>query len=192
MADKTIAWLLTGVDNDSRLFDFPDKPTAISYFCPACGYRMAGAPPDTGMKLRRRYDVSFTYDNACVVSRAVLDVLADFGLTAADYKALDTEGYFYLYPGAVLPFDAARRKTRFDKPCAVCGRYESVTGATPVFLLQAPAPSAHVYRTDVEFGSGNEKAPLIILDNALGLALRAVKPKGAYFEPIPAGHVAGL
>ena len=70
--------------------------------------------------------------------------------------------------------------------CSVCGQYESVVGATPVYVRNVRGPiSGGVYRTDLEFGSGREKEPLVIMGLATYPLLMKEKLKGLEFELRP-------
>jgi hypothetical protein len=72
--------------------------------------------------------------------------------------------FFVLRLSKVLPFDAQRRKTRFEDPCPTCGAFYSMIGATPVFLRDVTEPIQEgFFRSDLEFASGPEQHPLILV-----------------------------
>ena len=88
-------------------------------------------------------------------------------------------------PARVLEYDAQRRGTRFMEYCSVCGQHESVVGANPVFLRNVRGPIGDgFYRTDLEFGSGREKHPLVIMGLATYPLLLKEKLKGVELSPI--------
>jgi hypothetical protein len=49
------------------------------------------------------------------------------------------------------------------KPCGICGGFESVVGATPVELITKEPLGHGFFRTDLAFGSNQEKFPLILV-----------------------------
>ncbi|MCA3009916.1 MAG: hypothetical protein INH34_16205 [Phycisphaerales bacterium] len=67
-----------------------------------------------------------------------------------------------------VAFDPVRRKTRFEKKCALCGNFESIVGATPAFILESEkVEEMGMYCTDLCFGSGREKSPLFVVGASL-------------------------
>jgi NAD-dependent SIR2 family protein deacetylase len=76
-----------------------------------------------------------------------------------------------------VAFDAVARGTRFGRKCPSCGEYQSVTGATPV-VLSSDLPSDRVARTDLEFGSDDEKAPLFVAGDDAAARLTGLKLSG--------------
>jgi len=72
--------------------------------------------------------------------------------------------FFVLRLSKVLPFDAERRGTRFEDPCPTCQAFYNVIGATPVFLRGITEPIEEgFFRSDLEFASGHEQGPLILV-----------------------------
>ena len=135
----------------------------------------------TGLVIKkRRYDVSFTYDGVMVASSAFKSVYDSSGLTGLRFTPLpDDRTFFSIQADTVVRFDAKRRGTRFEKQCSACGRFESVVGATPAYLMEgSPIPDQGFRRTDLEFGSDDEKSPLLLCGPSAGQALKAAKLKG--------------
>ena len=93
-------------------------------------------------------------------------------------------GFFVLDSQNEVAFDAARRGTKFDRKCGECGRFNVVAGAFPVFLVDAaPLPDV-VWRTDVEFGTGDEQHPLILVGPMLARRLNDAKLSGVDLRPV--------
>jgi hypothetical protein len=158
-----IAYQLSGHDNGTSAYGWPGAPR-----CLACGYITDRNAIDPELRVKRRgLDVSSTYDNVLLVSRRFAEACRyewDAGLVAL---ASDPE-FFVLKPPRVVPFDAARRGTRFEKLCPVCEQYESVVGANPGYLRIAALPTPDgFFRTDLGFGSGDEKSPLVIASSSV-------------------------
>jgi hypothetical protein len=82
----------------------------------------------------------------------------------------------------VVSFDAKSRRTRFINCCAVCGNYDEVIGATPAYL-EVPGPLEDgIFRSDLLFGSGNAKHPLIIVGLETKERLEGAGLKGLLFR----------
>lgn len=133
---------------------------------------------------RLRYDVSSSYDGVVVVSRRFRDVYESAGLTGLEFTPL-TGDYFALRATNTVAFDSVRRGTRFINKCDECGQYEAVVGAAPAFLLDGEAISEQTFaRTDLEFGSGDEKAPVFVCGSHAAEVLRRAKLKGMDLEKV--------
>jgi hypothetical protein len=127
-------------------------------------------------------DFSYSYDGVLVASSRVVACLQTH---PASITPLDS-GWFALRPEAVVAFDSVKRKTRFVKQCTACGQYESVVGATPVYLQPgAVVPDDGLARTDLEFGSGDEKTPTVLCGDAMASRLSAAGLRG--FELVEIG-----
>ena len=153
-----IAYQLSGHDNDTWAYKWPGAPR-----CQACGYVTNRDTIDPALRVkRRRLDVSSTYDNVLLVSRRLAEACLDEWEVGLVPLTADPE-FLALRPPRIVPFDAERRGTRFENKCSLCGRYESVVGAKPGFLRISALPTPDgFFRTDLEFGSGDEKSPLIV------------------------------
>jgi hypothetical protein len=168
--------------------DFSGEAVAGAHRCAACG-ELLNKWEETLSGLvvkKRRYDIASTYDGVDVVSRRFKSTFEKAGLTGLVFRQLPDDPTFFATGAtrAVL-FDSERRKTRFVGPCAKCGRYESVVGATPVYL----SPGSNVnrnecVRTDLEFGSDDEKSPLLICGDIAAEALSSAKLRGLDLVPL--------
>jgi hypothetical protein len=109
-----------------------------------------------------RQDLSYSYDGVLVASPRFRQVVEERKIDGAVFRPLQA-GLFWLRPSIVVEFDAQARGTVFETRCERCGSYESVVGATPVFLTPGSRMSPNaIARTDLEFGSDDEKTPLIL------------------------------
>lgn len=125
-----------------------------------------------------KYDVSSSISGVYVVTKRFRACVEDNALTGLEFTPLQA-GLFSIRPKVSVPFDAARRGTRFLKQCQVCGQYESVVGARPVFLTaNAIVPARGFVRTDLEFGSFDEKHPLVLCGGEATEVLRGANLKG--------------
>jgi hypothetical protein len=144
-----------------------------------------------GLTLRkRRYDISETYDGVTVVTQRFKSVYMVGGLSGLSFRQLsnDTE-YFAIQAVRSVPFDAERRRTRFLGLCPTCKRYESVIGATPGYIKTGYGVAGNEFvRTDLEFGSGDEKSPLLICGEHAAGVLRREKLRSVDFHVIVFGN----
>lgn len=135
---------------------------------------------------KRKLDIGYTYDGVAVVSerfRTAYDVNALSGLTFRQLP--DDPLFFAIRPERAVEFDGGRRGTRFINSCSKCGCYESVVGATPIYLK----PNAEIglrefVRTDLEFGSNDEKSPLLLCGESAAETLQAARLKGLELERV--------
>lgn len=97
----------------------------------------------------------------------------------------DAPHFFAVRAMRAVEFDAERRKTRFTTLCQFCGQYESVVGARPAFLkIGSVVEEREFVRTDLEFGSGDEKHPLLICGKTAAEAISDAELKGLDVKPI--------
>ncbi|HEX5745174.1 MAG TPA: hypothetical protein VFZ09_02960 [Archangium sp.] len=177
--------LFTMCGHDNDLSFFKDRNDVKR--CSSCGLLVAKWKENlsvVSVPRRLRYDVSSSYDGVVVVSQRFRDVYERTGLTGLEFTPL-TGGYFALRATHTVVFDSARRGTRFVKKCDACGQYESVAGAAPAFLVDGEAIGELAFaRTDLEFGSGDERAPVFVCGARAAEALRGAKLKGMDLEKV--------
>lgn len=137
--------------------------------------------PLSGLVIKKRkYDVSVTYDGVLIVSERFKLIYAENELSGLEFRQLpDDSPFFSVLAARAVEFDAERRKTEFTSHCSQCGCYESVVGATPVFLKAGClVGSLEFVRTDLEFGSGDGKHPLLLCGQSAAKAISDAKLKG--------------
>ena len=172
-------------DNDSHMCGSDDAllPDVQNVpICSACGYKTSPFFINPEFRVRRRsYDLSFTFDGYAIASLKFREAVARSGLTGAGFEELPNDEEFVVFiPRAIVGFDAKRRNTRFEVLCSTCGLHSTVAGATPVFLKGTPP--ADLCRSDILFGSGNSRWPLVIAsENAKDLIQRE-RLRGVEFE----------
>jgi hypothetical protein len=105
-----------------------------------------------------KYDASYSYDGVLVVTERFREVVEAKGITSLEFRPLQGR-LFSARSNTSVQFDAVLQGTRFIKRCDTCGNYESVVGATPISLLSGETiPERGFVRTDLEFGSSDEKS----------------------------------
>lgn len=178
-----LGYKLSGADNDSYMYiDAVGLP-----LCKGCGYITDSEYVNPHLIINRKvYDFSYTYDGCCIVSLEFKEFCKRFKYPDVEFKEILSEpSFFYFIAKKLLTFDVDKRKTRFEKLCRVCGNYESVVGANPVFLRAIKTPLGDgFYRTDQQFGSGNEKHPLIIVGVETYKKMKKEKFTGIYPKEI--------
>jgi hypothetical protein len=129
-------------------------------------------------------DVSSTYDNVKVVSQRFVDVCREHELPGITFHRFEGKNgaYFFLESDRVVPFDPDRRGTRFEGRCAECGNFETVVGATPVYLRREAPLGRGFYRTDLSFGSNQGKRPILLIDSESAELLDSLRLRGLDLE----------
>lgn len=146
------------VDNDSYMLR-----AGLPYpACINCGFVTDREWIDRDFQLNKQnFDASYTYDGYLIVSDRFRSLAEGRG---ARFVRLPSQPDFYsCRVDALVRFDAVKRGTRFEDYCDVCHRYRSVAGATPVYLHDPLPLDAGFVRTDIEFGTGNERHPIILV-----------------------------
>ncbi len=173
-----------GHDNDLYFFD--DRTDVRR--CSACKQLLSKWDEDltvVPIKKFRKLDVSSSYDGIKVFSSRAKMTYEQAGMTGLRFIPLAHPDLFAIQAHDIVHYDAQRRGTRFERKCEVCGRYDAVAGATPVYLKSgSTVPPLGFARTDVEFGSRDEKSPLFICGDEAAKILKAAKLKGLDLEKV--------
>lgn len=94
-------------------------------------------------------------------------------------------GFYSAMPTTHVIFDAAIRNTRFKGKCVHCGQYDEVIGADPIVLVEGTViPPKSFVRTDIEFGTHDEKCPLILCGIEAGRMLQRKRFAGLTLDPV--------
>lgn len=179
------SYSISGYDNDSFMCSSVDRVfenTDGLEVCPACGYRTNFNYINSDFRVKRRTnDISYTYDGYCIVSLKFKEACERAHFKSLQFSQLpgDKE-YFHLVPSCVVEFDTEKRNTRFKKKCETCGNFESVVGANPAFIKGEL--TSDICRTNILFGSGNAKHPLILVSSKVKETFEREKLKGVIFE----------
>lgn len=173
--------------NEGIFFDGSEPPGTL---CPKCGTCLdySYAPATLTIHPSRKYDASYTLDLRKLFSERFVSFCRDVLHAKDEFRLVksDSMDLFYLYPSRELEFDAERRRTRFENPCDVCGGYGSIVGARPAFLKANNQIGPGFYRSDIAFGSGKSKFPLLFVSQEWKGLLQAEKFRGIEFEAVVA------
>lgn len=134
--------------------------------------------------VERKYDISLTYDGVLIVSERFKMVYVKEGLIGLIFHRLpDDKGFYSVKSKRCVAFDSERRKTVFMSQCSTCGKFKEVIGATPVYLRSGEVIEGREFvRTDLEFGSDDEKSPIYLCGEYAATILKKAKLKGVELE----------
>ena len=174
--------------HQSILPDMSGQEDARCKRCPTCQALLDkwNEPLDRLRVGKRSFDIGGTYDGVHVVSRRFREFYEIEELSGLSFTDLASDpDFFAIRPTRSVPFDAKKRGTRFLKLCAECGIYESVVGATPVFLKDdAHIDNSEIVRTDLEFGTNDEKGPKLLCGERAAAVLNESGLRGIDLTPI--------
>lgn len=171
---------------DCDVHYFASAPDSL--FCSECDSYVGDEDFVPQLDLRGcKLDFCFTYDGRFLVSERAKKHLSEHCTTSLTFTAVDTSARYYaLRVGPTVLFDSDRRKTRFERKCPRCGNFESIVGATPAFILdEDKVETTGAYKSDICFGSGREKSPVIVIGATLQRELEAVFPELDFREVNP-------
>ena len=174
-----IGFMLDAPDNDSFMLG-GDMPHPA---CPECGFKTNPEWIDPSFRpTRTRYDASYTYDGYLIISEAFRAVVAGPGVVCVPLPS--APGFYSVVVQDMVPFDSVRYGTEFEDWCDECRRFTTVAGATPVFLKVSEPLEDKLFRTDVEFGTGDEQHPCVIMGAGLAQRLRDARFAGPALLPV--------
>lgn len=181
----TIGYFLMGQDNDSYFLDLDNLYASKCFKCECLLDSINYFNPSFKLK-KRTYDLSYTYDGRCIVSLKFKEFCIRNGYQGLTFKVFEREpNFFLLNIKNEVEFDSEKSGTSFIKYCDVCLRYEEVVGFSPGYLKNVEKKLKDgFYRTNLLFGAGNSKHPIIIVAPETQSKLKAEKMKGVYIEPV--------
>lgn len=169
--------------------DMSGKSRPGLHRCKACGELLdKWSASLAGLVLKKRkLDIGCTYDGVTITSERFKVAYDSSGLSGLTFRQLPDDAAFYaIRPDRAVEYDAARRGTRFINACPQCGNHESVVGATPVYLKPGDDIKPREFvRSDLEFGSNDEKSPLLLCGEDAAAALKSAGLRGLDLVPIP-------
>jgi hypothetical protein len=128
-----------------------------------------------------KHDIFYSYDGVLVTSARFQTAVIENSIDGLEFRALGA-GLFFARPLPVVHFDTKARETRLENQCPTCGNFESVTGAIPVFLKPGSNVAKMAFaRTDLEFGTRDAKAPLVLCGDDAVRRLKERRLRGLTF-----------
>ena len=160
-----IGYSISGYDNDSYMTGCCDRlfPEAGDVpKCEKCGYRTDYRYTDKNFVLHRKtMDFSYTYDGIVIVSLKFKEFCLRNGYNNLHFIELPKAPNFFQFyvEGNYIEYDAGDKR----KYCDLCGQYYSV--CKPMIKLEKISEPLKdgFYQSNLWFGSGNSKSPLIII-----------------------------
>ncbi len=199
--DETlVGFSLSGNDNNTWMWDESDPRVAR---CPVCHYRtdFFSTNPDYVTKKRFRAvyapelstssktAVASTYDGQTIVNQSFKDFSDHLGYADLKFVPFDRDmQHYHLLATKEVRFDVSRHTLRFEQLCAHCGNFDSVVPAHPTYIQVREALADGFFRTDLLFGGGNGKSPLILVGIDTHRKLKESKFKGLSFHPVYGLH----
>jgi hypothetical protein len=192
MVDMVVAKILFGRDNNSFMYD-----SVYPYCCDSCHYamkqevnrdfRLARQRYDASntnlYPVRKHYDASYTWDGYLIVSKRFKQFCEEKTYQNAIFHSIPKEPDFYFLESAkIIPLDYVRRNVQFGTLCKVCNRYDYIAGATPSYIQQGFVMEENTfYQSEHDFGSYNQKSPVIIISLQMAKEMSAQKFRGIFF-----------
>jgi hypothetical protein len=182
---KLLAYYLSNPDIGAHFYESaPD-----SVFCPSCGTvtdkRYIPSKIKCNSSRGKLLDIGATYDGQEICSQRFKDFSDSEGLEIDFYEIDMGKLVYHFRPRQIVKYDTLRRKTRFIKPCLICGNHAEVIGSIPVYFLDIFEPLQDgIYRTDVEFGSAHHKGFEVIVGLSTREKMVAQKFRGCTLMPI--------
>jgi hypothetical protein len=177
---------LSGHDNDTYAFH---GRTDVRR-CTQCGnltHKWEESLHGLRIHKRRTADISTTYDGVLVVSKRFVLVCEHNLMNNVMFSRLpDDPDFFMIGSNCEVRFDVKRRGTRFENFCGLCRQWDAVAGADPILLLPGQIIADNGFaRTDVEFGGGDEKHPILLCGSSAGKILQQSQLKDLEIQTIP-------
>ena len=184
MTDLTLCFDISCEDNLSWMYRGQSHGR-----CDKCGLLLDRTTANPNFELKNKaFDLSSTYDNRLIASDRFRRFCDDSGYSEVAYVDLPSEPGWYMLlvdPMRMLEFDSSRRRTRFGPICDQCEQYSYAAGAHPAYLKGVEQPLLDgFYRSDIEFGSGDELSPLLFCGIETKEKLLRANFRDIDFEPV--------
>jgi hypothetical protein len=180
--------MLLGYDisaNDNDDFFITDEEKLPKEYLFKNTYEYEELPGNLRMK-KRKLDIGYTYDGFAIVSEHFKILCGQNKFEGLEFIQLPMDNNFYFFKvNNIIEFDAIARRTTFEKFSNLYNKYQWIHGATPVCLKnKQPVPEGTIYRTDVFFGAGVRKSPVLLVGIETKKIMESWKLKGIYFDKI--------
>ena len=153
--------------------------------CPTCGRKIDTDYLNSAFRVkRRRMDFSETYDGYTIVSKR-FKAFCEARELGARFTPLPADpSFFWLRAKRIVKCDLRSGETERLNKCPRCHEYHDVVGTDSV-LWGAKKPVAKgLYRSDLEFASGHEQSPLLVVDVGTAQQMKRMKFRGLELDEI--------
>ncbi|MCX7113690.1 MAG: hypothetical protein NTX45_27140 [Proteobacteria bacterium] len=180
-------YVLWGADNESYWIPgVKDK----KYCCVECGSKLSRhIINDKFYLIKKNYDVSFTFDGFLIGSQKFLSILSELSLEGYSANKINQDpryktNYFKIEFNKIIHIDCLKAKPQIGPICKQCGQNKYVVGAHDYYLENSPRLDHGLFRTDLEFGDGFEKSPIIVVGIESAKLLLAAELKGMTLDSV--------
>jgi len=167
--------------NDSKYYDY----VGSARFCTECDSILN--TNDKAVNFNPKilgFDISYSNDGVLVFSERFVSTCEKEGFLNISFESINDDLKLSIAKiSSIVTFDVEKRETRFENKCSKCDNFKSVIGATPIFIsdsIDEKELSFHI--TDVKFGDGRAKHPLIVVNEVTKKKLSSFKLKGLRFK----------
>ena len=156
--------------------------------CPTCGRKTDPDYVNPDFRAtKRKWDVSGTVDGYTIVSKRFRDYCKAQRWKGMRFVPLPADDdFFVLRLTSVLRVDAKRSETMFEDRCPKCRAFYSVIGGAEYLRGVKKPIKEGFFRSDLEFASGPEQAPLILVGIDTAAKLRKKKFQRFHLEAVMA------
>jgi hypothetical protein len=196
-----VAYLLNGPDNDSFMLAEDQRdaknpgPFCIWRFylnglphpacCRTCGRKIDSNYVNPSYRVaKRRFDFAGTYDGYDIVSSR-FKAFCEKRKLGAEFIPLPADAdFFWIRAKKIVKCDLTSGQTEVANKCSTCGKYHDIIGTDSVLWRAKKPPATGLYRSDLEFASGHEQSPLLLVDVNTGRQMKRMRFGGLELEPI--------
>jgi hypothetical protein len=140
---------------------------------------------DPNVKIKTKKNISCTYDNFTIVSEQFKLFCENGEYEGLEFVILpNSPGYYWFKIQTVIELDPEDRGIRFINYNEQCKGYEEIIGATPAYLKDKKLIPDGFFRSDICFGSFQNKFPLNIIGIETMKKIKAAGFKGIDFSEI--------
>lgn len=134
----------------------------------------------------RKIDIGFSYDGFCIVSKRFKDFCLENEFDNLFFQPIDLIDPFFIFKTEnILNYDSIRGGIRFLNFNPKYNGYFEIIGPHPIILENdQPVPENVIFRSDLFFGTGISKAPLLMIGCETFRKFEKEKFKGIYFSKI--------
>lgn len=160
---------------DNGHYFYEDAPESL--FCSKCDSFIGDDYFPEKLAVRKlKKDFSYTYDGRMLLSELAVNFFKELKIENITFQLVNKTPKVYIpILSEVIKFDIEKSKTRFENLCDLCGNYESIVRYAPNSLFQYEKKlKCHygIFKTNISFGSGKGKSPVIIAGSKLAGLLK--------------------
>lgn len=182
---KLSAFNMMGHDNETQMLDLFGVDKKLPR-CKTCGLLFEKPIASKNFKIKKKLDISFTYDGYMIASKNFVDSWYGFGGEGLKFSKLqNSEGFYSVYATEIVEYSIAKSEVRFINFSSCCERFMEIIGTHPIYTQDWQKLNNYAaVRTDLTFGSFNSKHPLILISENMGKKLKKLKFKGLVLEKL--------